>query len=725
MLWWSASSADQLAHERQQRLVASVLAKSGTRIAYDQESVTVWDDAIIQLRRPRLDEEWLDNNLGIWLHDYYGHSAAYVLSPEDVPVHAMIGGQRRAPGDFNRVRAQLLPIVSELRAGLRAGSEAIQSADQQSPGVADLMMLDGDPAIVSAKPIISDSGHIEQVPGRQFVHVSVRRLDDSFAAELREEYGLDAGRMARVPTTRWGESSHALRARNGDVVGYFTWRSFAPGASVFSRTAPVLLMVFAVLGAAAFLMMRRLASGARKLRESNATVQHLAFHDPLTGLPNRALFEDRLEHALAIYRRTVDRKAALLFIDLDRFKLVNDSLGHAAGDQLLCEFATRLKGSVRASDTVARLGGDEFAIIQEDVGSAAEIEALCQRIVGEAARPFLVSGSQAHIGASIGVAISGKDGQDMAELARKADIALYESKAQGRGQFQLFSPPMEEPIRARQNLERDLREALAAGDQLSVVYQPAYSSRTGALVGVEALVRWMHPEAGSIPPAVFVPIAEETGLIEPLGEWVMACACREAAAWPIETVAINVSPVQLRKPHFASRAIAIISDAGIDPGRIELEITETAMLDDAAQCATNLRLLKKLGLRIALDDFGTGYSSFRHFNEFEVDRVKIDRSFVDRINMQDGGSAIIQAMIDLARSSGFQTTAEGVETDEQKAFLEQIGCDELQGFLLARPSSASELDELFGNVSRLDHQAAPRAAAPRVQTDPVERKARS
>jgi diguanylate cyclase (GGDEF)-like protein len=450
-----------------------------------------------------------------------------------------------------------------------------------------------------------------------------------------------------------------------------------------------------------FLLMLRIARRTRELRESNKAVQHLAFHDVLTGLPNRALFEDRLNHALAVFRRTAERRVALLYLDLDRFKAVNDTLGHAAGDELIREFARRLSAVIRATDTAARLGGDEFAVIQSDISSVDDIEELCNRIVQAASEPFLIGGSRVHVGVSVGVALAGKDGLDADELARCADIALYEVKANGRGRYAMFNPLMDEPIRARQNAERDLRAAMQAGDQLSMAYQPTYSAVDGSINGVEALIRWEHPESGNVPPTVFIPVAEEIGLIEPLGEWVIARACREARNWPIDTLAINISPVQLRNPHFATRAITLISDSGIDPGRVEFEVTETAVIEDATQCATNLRLLRAFGIRVALDDFGTGYSSFSHFNSFQVDRVKIDRTFVDKIDVGEGGSAIIQAIVDLARASGFRTTAEGVETGEQRAFLEQIGCDELQGFLLGRPVSAREIDALVGNSEEL------------------------
>jgi diguanylate cyclase (GGDEF)-like protein len=697
LLLWSTRSADRLSSERQQRLVSTVLTQSLARVAHDQESVTVWDDSIRHLRARPLDEAWLDSNVGIWLHTYYGHDAAYVLDSADRPLYAMQEGVRGRPGDFSRVRAAALPLVAQLRATMRRGNVRLP-ADILSPGVADILVADGHPAIVSVKPHVSDTGSIVQRAGTEFVHVSIRRLDGSFLAQIRADYGIDGARFSWRDDAGPEERAQALRSHDGQVVGYMIWTPFAPGSAVFARLGPVLLIVFLIVAVLVIALIRRISSRTRQLKDSKAVVQHLAFHDSLTGLPNRVLFDDRLDHALAIYRGTAQHRVALLYLDLDRFKKVNDTLGHPAGDALIREFANRLRSIIRVTDTAARLGGDEFAIIQTEVLSLTETEALCTRIIDIASAPFLIDGNHVFVGVSIGVALAGKDGLDPTELTRRADIALYESKSHGRGQHKLFAASMDEPIRARQAAERDLRAALRAEDQLSVVYQPQYSALTGEIVGVEALVRWQHPEAGPMSAATFIPVAEETGLIEPLGEWVMAEACRAGREWPVATVSVNVSPVQLRNPHFANRAIGIISEAGIDPGRVELEITETALIENAEECARNLRLLRAFGIRIALDDFGTGYSSFKHLREFEVDRVKIDRTFVDKIDANAGGSAIIRAIIDLAHSTGLQATAEGVETEEQKAFLEAAGCDELQGFFMAMPMSGDEIRRLLGDA---------------------------
>src|SRR5690606_12345326 len=384
-------------------------------VAHDQEGVTVWDDTLRKLQEPRLDAEWMDQNLGIWLHDYYGHDAVYLVSPANEPIYTMRDGRRGKPQDFASVAEALLPLVGRLRETLRNPGAELR-ANQLSPTVTDILLVDGSLAIASAKPVVSDSGEIEQEPGSEFVHVAVRRLASGFADNLRDTYSLDGARFFLDGDLRPGEDAQPLISSGGRVVGHFAWRPFAPGWVVFERLAPVLLSLGALVSALVFMLMRRIARRTRELRESNAAVQHLAFHDVLTGLPNRALFEDRLNHALAVFRRTAERRVALLFLDLDRFKIVNDTRGHAAGDELIRAFAGRLSAVIRATDTAARLGGDEFAVIQTDTATVQDVDDLCERIIEAAAAPFLVGGRRVRVGVSIGVALAGRDGFSADEL---------------------------------------------------------------------------------------------------------------------------------------------------------------------------------------------------------------------------------------------------------------------------------------------------------------------
>lgn len=694
VLIWSAHAVDTSALKREREIVALVLQQSTDRVAHDQEASTAWDDAVLQLRRPELDLDWLDANLGVWFHSYYGHDETYIVDPQDRPVYAMREGKRLNPDVFAPIAAQLKPMIATLRT-LREPQRVDPMAPALlSPGVSDLATFRGRPAIISVKPIVSETGNIKQEPGTEAVHISVVYLDRNFVHQLNSRYALESGRYSRTNILAPDETSLPLLRQNGKPIGYFVWKPFAPGEKVSDRLGPALALGLLLVTTVVLLLARRLRRSTMELEASEAQAQHLAFHDVLTGLPNRALFDDRLDHALAHCRRSAG-KLALLYVDLDRFKQINDSLGHPAGDAVIREVAQRLSKVVRETDTVARLGGDEFAILQTGISQPAEVEIVCMRIVEELGRPFDLMGGQSFIGASIGVAIAPTDGLDRTELTRRADIALYRSKLEGRGRYTFFSSSMDETVRAREEVERDLRRALIKPGQLQVHYQPVFNAHNRALVGMEALVRWQHPDKGMITPAAFVPVAEETGLIEPLGEWVLRTACSDAAGWPMTKLSVNVSPVQLRNRAFADQVIDILRETGFKAELLELEITETALVESTEETARNLSTLRAHGVRIALDDFGTGYSSLAHLREFEVDRVKIDRSFVNAIDPVHGGSAIIEAIVNLAQAIGLQVTAEGVETVEQGRFLTDIGCEQLQGYLLSRPLTPQQIEKML------------------------------
>jgi diguanylate cyclase (GGDEF)-like protein len=402
----------------------------------------------------------------------------------------------------------------------------------------------------------------------------------------------------------------------------------------------------------------------------------------LTSLPNRALFQDRLDQALARVRRGEDQ-VALLYLDLDRFKAVNDRLGHAAGDALIQMFARRVQAVLRETDTLARFGGDEFAIIQSGARSKADIEALCVRIRQTVAEPFDLLGTQAVVGVSIGVALAPEHAAERGELARKADIALYASKGAGRDRASVFVPAMDESIVYRGQIESELRAALASAEGLEVHYQPLYCDTGRRLTGFEALVRWRHPERGMISPAQFIPIAEQTGLIIELGEWVLGQACRVSALRPDVTMSVNVSAVQLAAPDVAERLLAVIAAHGADPRNIELEITETAFLEEQGTIGAAIGALRAAGLRVALDDFGTGYSSLTHLQTFAVDKIKIDGSFVQNLGRSNDARAIVEALVRLAQAMNIRVTAEGVETVPQMQALADMGCGEMQGYLFS------------------------------------------
>ena len=421
-------------------------------------------------------------------------------------------------------------------------------------------------------------------------------------------------------------------------------------------------------------------------KEAERRAERMARHDSLTDLANRACFRERLDDALARARETGE-SVALLCLDLDRFKTVNDTLGHPVGDALLRAVAGRLAGQVRGGDLIARLGGDEFAVLQVGAAQPEAARSLAQRLVDALATPISVAGRDLSVGLSIGVALAPQDGVDADALFKNADLALYRAKGEGRSTFRFFEAQMDAAERARQELEIDLRQALAR-EELDLHFQPALDVATGAITGFEALARWTHPVHGPIPPDRFIPLAEDTKLISPLGDWVLRRACAVAATWPAPTrVAVNVSAVQFDRDDLPAIVADALARSGLAPERLELEITETVLIRESDAVVRTLHALRELGVRIALDDFGTGYSSLSYLRRFAFDRIKIDRSFIREMDHPDT-AAIVRAMVGLGARLGIAITAEGVETEAQLASVKAEGCSEAQGWLIGRPASA-------------------------------------
>lgn len=450
---------------------------------------------------------------------------------------------------------------------------------------------------------------------------------------------------------------------------------------------------------------RQLEHEIAERQQSEAIVRHMAQHDSLTGLANRVRFRDQLSQALARIERH-GGNVALLFIDLDQFKLINDTLGHRIGDLLLIAVGQRLKHVTRDCDTVARLGGDEFAIVQHAEKQVEEAGMLADRIMKAIAQPFEIEGHQLPVSCSIGVAWAPDDGKDPDTLLANADLALYRAKAEGRGSYRFFEAEMNARARARRLLEGDLREALQKGE-FELHYQPFLNLSFGAISGLEALVRWNHPQRGMISPLDFISVAEETGLIVPIGRWVLHEACREAKRWPAHVkLAVNLSPMQFRAGTLLVDVVDALSRADLKPERLELEVTETVLLGDDKKTMQALHELRRMGVRICMDDFGTGYSSLSYLRMFPFDKIKIDRSFVGDLPKNRDSTAIIRAIIGLADSIGMVTTAEGVETEEQLAYLKVEGCTEVQGYLISRPLPASNALAILAEADHTDREVA-------------------
>jgi diguanylate cyclase (GGDEF)-like protein len=429
----------------------------------------------------------------------------------------------------------------------------------------------------------------------------------------------------------------------------------------------------------------------RRLAETR--IARLAHYDSLTGVPNRTLFRDQLTRELSFASRGA--RLAVLYLDLDYFKNINDTLGHRAGDELLKEVAQQIRSCLKDSDLVARLGGDEFAVVRTSLQDPKEAEILAQQLRDAVAgHAFYLNGHQTGSDMSIGIALAPEDGVEIDELLNHADLALYGAKAEGRGNYRYYEPEMNARMKRRRALEVDLRSALQR-NEFVLYYQPILTLETGAISGCEALLRWRHPVRGMVLPAEFVPVAEDTGLINSIGEWVLKQACADAASWPNPTrVSVNVSPSQFRNSALPLVVVAALADSGLQAQRLELEITESLLMQNNEASLVMLHQLRDLGIRIALDDFGTGYSSLSYLRSFPFDRIKIDRSFVADLLHGSEAVAIVHAILSLASSLKMRTTAEGVETARQRGLLEAAGCDEMQGYLFSQPLPAAEIGEL-------------------------------
>lgn len=437
-------------------------------------------------------------------------------------------------------------------------------------------------------------------------------------------------------------------------------------------------------------------------RDVEEQLSHLAFHDPLTGLANRALLRNRLEHSLVRIRRREDR-FAVVFVDLDGFKDINDSLGHAAGDEVLCEIASRLRGVVRSVDTLARLGGDEFAILLEEITDEDLARQIAERALEAVCRPLHIRGLEQSLSASMGLVLA-EGGESAEALLRDADTAMYEAKSRGKGRVVLFEPVMHTKATDRLELASDLRRAVAE-DQLQLLYQPVVDSVTSLITGAEALVRWRHPRLGLLSPDRFIHLAEENGSIVEIGRWVLDTACCQAALWLVRSprtapqfVSVNVSPRQLGSVTILRDVASALECSGLEPERLTLEITESVLVDDVTEAETRLRQLKDLGIRLAIDDFGTGYSSLNYLRRFPLDTLKIDRSFFSAAPDR----AVLSGILHLGQALGMTTVAEGVETDDHADLLRSIGIDAAQGFLFARPAAPEILEPLFGKVMKTE-----------------------
>ncbi|WP_338418155.1 putative bifunctional diguanylate cyclase/phosphodiesterase [Izhakiella australiensis] len=681
-LSWATVKNNQDALKVQHGIIHASLLQSAEEMRQQQQSLAQWRLLIEHLQAASLDVPWMDENIGGWLSQMFNHQLVYILSAGQ-----QIRYRWERPGMAANGYAD--EVVENARRW-QADAPAIQPLQRVA-----LIRLGGRPAMLAVSSIGASSD-----PRNADLLISVRFIDADYLQALSERSHLQGLRIIEDGNPLPLPARYTLRNLQGQAVGVLSWQPDKPGSRMLRFIGPVVLVVVIIITIICIVMIRRLwlsslrlSSTLLQLSASEAQAQHIAFHDVLTGLPNRALVENRLNHSLLAAQK---QSVALLLLDLDRFKNVNDTFGHHAGDSLIVEVANRLLPLVNNVDTVGRLGGDEFVIIYHPEKSARSVALLCQNIIDALNRPFMLLGNEAWVGVSIGVAIAPQDAVDRQEMMRKADIALYEAKHQGRGQCCLFAARMDESIKTRQLMASELRQALQQ-EKLQVYYQPLMNIDGSRVMGLEALLRWHHPGKGFVPPAEFIPIAEETGQIVQLGEWVLREACRVARQWPQLSIAVNVSPIQFRSAGFVERISEIVRSEQADSQQIELEITEGVLMDDTQEAKVIIDGLRAAGFRIALDDFGTGYSSLNYLSHFPVDKIKIDRSFIQSLDSGENATAIIESVVKLGHAMGLTVTAEGVETSSQMSALAEAGCNQLQGYLFSEAIPPDRIASLLSS----------------------------
>lgn len=686
---WTAVLSDQRVAQREEELVANGVAGWVSEIGGRVVPQTTWDEAVKHLG-VRYDAGWAAQNIGAFLHEVGGFERTYVLDARDRPLYAMADGQDRAPSAYAEVHKVADPLVSAVRdvEAKRRGKPGAGAPPEPNQASA-IAIVDGVPAVLTASQVQSDFGRV-RLSGPAPVVVTVHMLGPTFQAEFADRFLLDDlhvhARDGRHAGSR--EAGVQLRDRQGRVVARMAWTPQRPAHRLLRRSLPAMIAAMAVFAVAAAALFLRGRAAAQALMASESRAKHMAYHDHLTGLPNRARLGEQLAHAL---RETAEtgRPLGILNLDLDRFKEVNDTYGHAAGDELIIQVATRLKSLAEPAGAVARLGGDEFAILVRDPPPGAP-EALAREIIESFGEPFDLSFGRVYPSISIGVALIEDAHIDAVEALRRADVAMYRAKDQGRACFQTYDGRMDAALQARHALENDLRDALNR-NALTMVYQPQVQGGQ-RVVGVEALVRWRHPERGAVSPAYFVSVAEECGLIDTLGEFTLRRALADSRRWPDLRVAVNISAAQLRSHGFLALIERVLADTQADPNMIELEITESLLLEENDRNARTLAQLRAMGFNLALDDFGTGYSSLAYLRRYPVDKIKIDRSFITNLGVEKESEAVVGAIVNLARALNLEVIAEGVETEIQRIGLGRAGCSQIQGYIYAEPMPADAVD---------------------------------
>ncbi|MDB6454917.1 putative bifunctional diguanylate cyclase/phosphodiesterase [Falsirhodobacter sp. 20TX0035] len=661
----------------------------------DQQSSAIWNDAVLRVREE--DEDFMEGNLGVWMQEFFGHDRDFVLRPNGTPVYAS-AALATVPVD---AQAEVYPAIAPLVARLREQVLEAESAEDAAALTAlDVVTLADGPALASVVPIVPENEDIPFDPADTYLHVALRHLDVGLAEKIFRPYQLSAPHFETAPAPAPEQSIRVLDPSAQPL--WMVWTPNRPGLILAREIAPAAMMATLVCLMILLLLGLRLNRTTRDLEHSEAQARHSAHHDRLTGLANRVLLEERLEQALK-RARSGDTGLGVIMVDLDAFKQVNDAYGHPMGDKLVQQVGGRLARIVWDGPTVARVGGDEFVILLPGLAGEEDLAQHCRWVQDGLSDPFRIDGHFFQVTASLGAVHSDVCSPYKDEVIRCADIALYRAKNAGRAQFSLYHGEMDDTNRKRNRLAADLAAVLTEGNgSIAVHYQPIFDAN-GHLAGAEALARWHHPELGPVPPDVFVAVAEERGLIEPLGRAVLDEACRVAALAGLSKVAVNVSALEICRAGYAAQVLQVLQQRGLPPSRLELELTERVAIASSAAAQANIGPLLAAGVTLALDDFGAGHSSIRYLRDFGFDRVKIDRSFVQQIETDPTALKLVRAMIDMASSLGIAVTAEGIEEEAQLSRLASLGCSSFQGYFLGRPMDRDAITRLAAEAEQADN----------------------
>lgn len=715
----STSIADRFARTEEQRLVERFIERTERQILEADRLQIAWDDAVVKLNAPDA-EQWARNFLAGYFWGSHRIDRIYHVRFNGAAVRCWQGPRTTQDCRYGQIGATVKGLIrqsvrdndGQKVADWRPQGSVLWPFDSKglpmSRGHSAMTSFDGRPAIVAVASVVPDVTP-SLMRGEPDYIVLVRYVDERVISDLQSSLLLDGVRFSTEPESDSARNSLAVTDAQGQRIGWFSWISKPPGPAILRQTAPLLaiyILFFVGVVAGGAIIVRRMRRTTSELVASEAQAQHNALHDAMSGLPNRAHFMQRLRQELADCVEQPDLGDVFVaYVDIDRFKVVNDTLGHHVGDELVRQVALRMRRSLPPGDFLSRFGGDEFVLLRRSTGGRVAADMLGRQLMAIAREPFVISGNSLEVSFSCGISWGPEQSEDPGELLRRADIALYRAKQRGRARYRRFTRDMDASVKLRLEMEMELRRAIVR-DELTLAYQPVVNAADGAVLGFEALLRWHHPERGHIRPGLFVPVAEQAGLMLALGNWVLRRVFTECHDWSDCEISVNLSPLQIMASDFLQTIDALVRETGADPRRFILEVTEGVMLDRSDHVVDVLKGLKYRGFRIALDDFGIGYSSLSYLRSFQFDRIKIDRSFVQNIEADLDAHSILRAIVSLGHTLRMKVVAEGVETPMQRALVQAAGCQMIQGHLFWEAMPGEEAKALIVPQERKQRRSA-------------------